>query len=378
MASSSGDGRAEAERLAQEQAALRRVATLVACERPPAEIFAKVAEEVGLLFDGDAALIQRYDPDGYAAVVGSWGQTLPVGSRWTLDEDGVAARVHRTQRPARVVSYEHAPGALGAHARKLGMGSAVGSPIVVNGQLWGVIGAVTSGAEPMPADTESRLAQFTELLATAIANVQARADLAASRARIAAAAYAERRRVVRDLHDGAQQRLVHIMLTLKLAQRAIDQGRPDASALLDEAIQHAQTATDELRELAHGILPAVLTDAGLGAGVSALASRTSIPVEIDVLVDRLPPVVEATAYFIVAEALTNAAKHAHAQRATVRANLENGSLQLVVRDDGVGGARADGNGLVGLSDRLAAVGGTLRIESPADGGTLIAASIPVR
>jgi signal transduction histidine kinase len=187
----------------------------------------------------------------------------------------------------------------------------------------------------------------------------------------------ERRRVVRDLHDGAQQRLVHTIITLKLARRALAQRQQTGPALVDEALDHAKAANVELRELAHGILPAVLTQGGLRAGVDALAARCAVPVETDVAVGRLPPAVEATAYLVVSEALTNVAKHARAGRATVAAGVEDGTLQVQVRDDGVGGARADGSGLLGMADRLAALGGQLRIESPAAGGTLIAADFPL-
>jgi signal transduction histidine kinase len=230
---------------------------------------------------------------------------------------------------------------------------------------------------PFPADTESQIAEFTELVATAIANTEARTELAASRARIVAATDEERRRVVRDLHDGAQQRLVHTVITLKLAHRALHGDERQLPALLTEALDHAEQATDELRELAHGILPTVLTQGGLRAGVQALASRMPVPVKIDVTVGRLPAAVEATAYFVVAEALTNVAKHAHAQRAGVAARVEDRTLGVRVRDDGVGGARREGSGLLGLADRLAVLDGRLRVESPLDGGTLVAADIPV-
>jgi signal transduction histidine kinase len=373
--------RADLERLAEEQAALRRVATSVARECPAEEILAKVAEEVGQILAADAVVIHRFEPDGHATAVGSWGklrEAIPVGSRWKLDGDSVASLVYRTQRPGRFDRYEHASGALAGESREVGLRSAVASPVVVNGRLWGAIAAGTSRAEPMPVDAESRIAQFTELVATAISNVQARSDLAASRARIVAAADDERRRVVRDLHDGAQARLVHTIVTLKLTRRELERYGADAAALVDEPLQHATTANDEIRELAHGILPSSLTHRGLGEAVWSLTSGTSIPVEIDIPVDRFPRVVEATAYFIVAEALTNVAKHAHAQHATITARLEDRALQVEVRDDGVGGARADGTGLVGLSDRLAALNGKLRVESPPGGGTVIAASIPVR
>ena len=231
--------------------------------------------------------------------------------------------------------------------------------------------------ESLPSDTESRVAQFTGLIATAISNIQARSDLAASRARIAAAADEERRRVVRDLHDGAQQRLVHTVITMKLTRDALRKDPATAPSLLDEALEHCERAVAELRELSHGIMPAVLTHGGLRAGVEALAARMPVPVEIDVDVGRLGPDVEATAYFVVAEALTNIAKHAGARRAAVTARLEDGGLAVQVRDDGVGGARADGPGLLGLVDRLAVLDGRLRVESPAGGGTLVAALIPL-
>jgi signal transduction histidine kinase len=219
--------------------------------------------------------------------------------------------------------------------------------------------------------------EFTELLATAISNTEARSELAASRSRIVAAADAERRRVVGDLHDGAQQRLVHTVITLKLARRALENATPDAPTLVTEALEQAMRANEELRELAHGILPSNLTSGGLRAGVEALATRAPVPVENSVTVGRLPAAVEATAYFVVAEALTNVAKHARAARAAVTARIEDGMLSVQVRDDGVGGARPDGNGLVGLADRVAALDGRLRVESPADGGTLVAAAIPL-
>jgi signal transduction histidine kinase len=247
---------------------------------------------------------------------------------------------------------------------------------MVGGSLWGALGAATEN-EQFPADAEQRMAAFTELVATAISNIQARSDLSASRARLVAATDEERRRVVRDLHDGAQQRLVHTVITLKLARRALEPNQAPGSELVAEALQHAERANVELRELSHGILPAVLTQGGLRAGVDALASRTPVPVTKDVSVDRLPAPIEATAYFVVAEALTNVAKHARAGHAEVKAWIEDHTLAIHVHDDGIGGARVDGSGLLGLADRLAALDGRLRIESPPDGGTLVAAAIPL-
>jgi GAF domain-containing protein len=377
---SNSEARVELARLAGEQAALRRVATLVARGRPSREVFAEVACEVGELLDAESAWMDRYDDDGKATVVASWGagaNELPVGTRFSPDGDSVVALVRRTGRSARVDDYARAAGYSGDIARKLGLRSGVGCPIVVGGRLWGAMLAGSARSEPLPADAESHVEEFTALVATAISNLQARSELAASRARIVAATDEERRRVVRDLHDGAQQRLVHTVVTLKLARRELESEGGGSLALVTEALNHAEEATAELRELAHGILPSVLTRGGLRAGVVALASRMPVPVDIGISVQRFPSAVEATAYFIVAEALTNVAKHAHAGRAQVTARAADGTLQVQVRDDGVGGARSDGGGLLGLADRLGVLDGSLRVESPSDGGTLIAANIPI-
>ena len=378
-AMSNTEARAEGARLAEEQAALRRVATAVATASAPVQIFAVVAEEVARLLDVEDAKIYRYEDDATATVVADWGTPdfiIAVGTRLALRGVNVASEVFRTGRPARLDDYSKATGPIGLRMRKLDVRVAVASPIVVDGRLWGCIVAATRKARPLPAGTELRIGEFTELVATAISNIEARSELAASRARIVAATDDERRRVVRDLHDGAQQRLVHTVVTLKLARRALEQGDEAAPTLLAQALDHAEQANVELRELAHGILPAVLTRGGLRAGVEALASRMPVPVVIRVSVGRLPAAAAATAYFVAAEALTNVAKHARAGRAEVTARVENGTLRVRVRDDGVGGARPDCSGLVGLGDRLAALDGRLRVESPPGRGTLVAADIP--
>jgi PAS domain S-box-containing protein len=372
------ESRDQLARLADEQAALRRVATLVARGAPPEDVFAAVANEIGRLLSADLANMCRYEADGTITFVASATERFPVGSRWPIGgERNIATLVLEKGGPARLDDYGEAMGALAEGIREDGIRSAVGTPILVEGRLWGVVTAGSRQEQPLPPDTEARLASFTDLVATAIANAEARAEVAASRARVVAAADEERRRVVRDLHDGAQQRLVHTIITLKGAQRAMQDGPEDGRALLDEALQHAEQATLEVRELAHGILPAVLTHRGLEAGVDALAARMPVPVEIDVTVGRLPAAVEATAYFVVAEALTNVAKHAHARHAEVSARIEDGTVRVQVRDDGIGGGRLDGNGLLGLADRLGALDGRLRVESPAGGGTLVAADIPL-
>ncbi len=262
--------------------------------------------------------------------------------------------------------------------REAGVRSAVGAPIVVEGRLWGVIIAASRQDEPLPAGTESRVEEFTELVATAISNVQAWSDLAASRGRIVAAADEERRRVVRDLHDGAQQRLVHTVLTLKLARRALEQGTDDAPGLVTDAINHAEQANTELRELVaghpatgpHARRPPRRPSTRWQRGCPCRSTSTSRSA-------GCPLPIEATAYFVVAEALTNVAKHARARSAAVGASIESDTLRVEVRDDGLGGARPGGSGLVGLRDRLAVLEGQLRVESPADGGTLVAADIPL-
>jgi signal transduction histidine kinase len=270
-----------------------------------------------------------------------------------------------------------ASGRIGDMARGAGVRSVVGAPVVVDGRIWGVLAAIWSDHGPPPEDTEERMARFAELLDTAIANADGRDQLTASRARVLAASDEARRRVVRDLHDGAQQRLVHTIITLKLAQQAVRDDRPGAKALLAEAVDTAERATAEVRELAHGILPSVLVHSGLRAGIDAFASRLDLPVEVDVSRERLPPDIEASAYFIVAEALTNVVKHARATRATVKAVVEDGALVLEVRDDGVGGADPEGHGLVGVDDRVDALGGRLQIESEAGGGTVLAIRLPL-
>ncbi len=364
--------------LASEQAALRRVATLVARESSPDVVFASVAEEVGRLLGVESTAMFRYEDGETFTVIANRGAPaarVAIGLRLPLGGRNIVSSVFRAAASARIDDYADATGAAGVEARAAGVRSAVGAPIIVDGRLWGAM--VAAAAEPLPRDTESRMGGFTELVATAIANIDARSELTASRARLVAAADEERRRVVRDLHDGAQQRLVHTVILLKLAQQALERHAADAPSLVSEAREHAERATHELRELAHGILPTALTTGGLRTGVAALASRMPVPVEIEIPADRLPAAIEATAYFVAAEALTNVAKHASAASAVVSARVEAGTLHVEVRDDGVGGARPDGGGLVGLADRLAAHDGRLHVESPAGGGTLVAAAIPI-
>jgi signal transduction histidine kinase len=368
-------------RLAAEQAALRRVATLVAQGVRPEKVLAAVAEEVVQLLAVDFAHMGRYEGDGTVTVVassGSTAETFRVGRRWKLGGRNLTTIVFETGRSARLDRYSDAFGALGAAGRELGIRSSVGTPILVEDRVWGVVTAGSTVEETLPTDLESRLENFTELAATAIANAQTRAELAASRARIVAATDESRRQIERDLHDGAQQRLVHAVIVLKLALRELADGDVNARQLVAEALGHAEQANSELRELAHGILPAALTRGGLRAGVESLLSRISLPVRTTVTAERLPPSVEATAYFIISEALTNVVKHAHATRAQVTARLERGELQVEIRDDGVGGAKGSHDtGLGGLRDRVSALEGRLGVVSPPDGGTSLLAQLPI-
>jgi signal transduction histidine kinase len=262
-------------------------------------------------------------------------------------------------------------------APESGVRAAVGAPIIVEGQLWGVMVASWTTVDSAPSDTESRMAKFADLLETAIANADTRDQLAASRVRLLTESDDARRRVVRDLHDGAQQRLVHSIITLKLARRALRGIDGEAKALLDEALAQAEKGNAELRELAHGILPAVLTRGGLRAGVETVVARIELPVDVDITDERFRAEIEASAYFIVAEALTNVVKHAQATSAAVTAWVENGELRVEVVDDGVGGADPTGHGLVGLSDRATALGGWFTVGPSPSGGTAVSATFPL-
>ncbi|WP_327002665.1 AAA family ATPase [Dactylosporangium sp. NBC_01737] len=369
---------AEFRRIANEQAALRRVATLVARGAGPDPVFAAVADEVGALFDADNTAIVRFEPDGDATVMGGFGvRRIEPGTRTRLDPrsamasvqaTGRAAHRHRVYSPLQSGPNEHAPAE--DH-------SAIASPIVVEGRLWGAIGAAARH-ERLGEDTEQRLADFTELVATAIANAESRAELTTSRARIVATADQTRRRIERDLHDGAQQRLIVLALQLRAAQADVPPQLDTLGQQLDQAVAEANSAADELREIAHGIHPAILTEGGLGPALRALARRSPIPVELGIrTVGRLPEQVEVSAYYVIAEALTNATKHAHASTITVTVDIDGTILRVTVHDDGVGGADfTHGTGLLGLKDRVEALGGRITLNSPHGEGTRLAVEIP--
>ena len=371
---------ADYRRIADEQAALRRVATLVAEGPPPTAVFDAVAIEMQRLLDADGVTLGRYEPGDAVTVVAhrGWeGWDLPAGTRFSHDGKSVTAEVRRSRRPARMEGFDAADGSIADYVRAQGLRSSVGAPIILEGRLWGVAVVYWTREESPPVDTEERIGQFAKLLETAIANADSREQLLASRARLLVAGDEARRRVVHDLHDGAQQRLVHAIVRLKLAKRALQDDDAEAESLVGEALDAVEQGNQELRELARGILPTLLTRGGLKAAVGAMATRLDVPTEVDIPDERFPAEIEATAYFIVAEALTNIVKHAHATRAKVATSLDHGMLRVEVRDDGIGGADPRSHGLVGISDRVAALRGRLELESPPGAGTTVVATLPI-
>jgi signal transduction histidine kinase len=332
---------AEAERTAERQTALRRVATAVAQGLPPGEVFATVTKELAYALRAQQAALFRYELDGTAVLVSAH------------DESGgdVADAVPRGGRTA---------------------------PIVVDGQEWGVAVVSSSRAQPFPADTETRLADFAKYVAMAVANAQARSDLTASRMRIVTAADDARRRLERDLHDGAQQRLVSLALKTRVTELSLPEDQAGLRDRLNEIVQGLSDVSEELRAISRGIHPAILSKGGLAPALRSLACRSTVPVELDVDVPgRLPDRVEVAAYYVVAEALTNTARHAHAEEVKVTVKADDGRLDLTIEDNGTGGADpSNGSGLIGLVDRVEAVGGHLWVNSPAGVGTSLAASIP--
>jgi signal transduction histidine kinase len=369
---------------AEEQAALRRVATLVARAALPDEVFDAVTAELGQLLSADVTALLRFDPDGMGTVIGAWSRTgveatTIAGQRFQLVGRNVSSLVFKTGEPARLDGYADSTGPIGDYARNLGVQASVGVPVSVEGLLWGAM-IVTSNGDPVPVDTEARLAGFTELVATALANAEARLALTASRARIVAAADTTRRRIERDLHDGAQQRLVSLALHLRHTVHASPPSETGPLiAEMDLVADGLTEVIDELREIARGIHPTVLAEGGLRPALGTLARRSAVPVRLDIGVDeRLPEPVELAAYYVVAEALTNTVKHAHATVIDVRAAAADSVLQVNVRDDGRGGADpTGGSGLVGLTDRVEALGGRLTFDSPPGGGTALQVVLPL-
>lgn len=375
--------RAELQLLADEQAALRRVAELVARGAATQQVFDQVTAEASRLLGDAPATLQRYERSGAEVVIVAQsrpeelGRSQPgftVGARVPVAGETARARVWRTGRAARIDSYD---GVAGREVLPVGIRANVSAPIHVEGRLWGVLSASSPGP-PLPPGTEERLTRFCELVGAAIANAESRGALKASRARIVASADDARRRLARDVHDGAQQRLVHALLRLKQARAGLEDADGTTAKRLDESLVQVEAANAQLRELAHGILPAALVRGGLRAGVLSLLRHTPLPVDAEVDVGRLPELVETTAYFVIAEALTNMIKHASASRARVRAETVGDRLEVEISDDGRGGADpARGPGLTGLIDRVEAVGGTMSVTSPPGAGTTLSISLPI-
>jgi signal transduction histidine kinase len=370
--------------LATEQAALRRVATLVASEVDPDEVFQRVSEEAARLLGTPAGTIVRYEGDeGSAVVVGGWAEEprrlIPVGSTVPLDGDTVISRVYRTGEPQRVTSYEESKGELARTLRSLGYRSAVAAPVNLGGRLWGAVVVGVTAREPLDERAEQRLCDFADLVAQAIANADAHEQLAASRARIVEVGDAERRRLERNLHDGAQQRLVALALQLRMVRAKLLNDSEGAGRLLETANVQLNEALEELRELARGIHPAVLTDHGLSRALEVLVERAPVRVDVAELPrERLPEPVEAAAYYVVAEAVTNAAKYAQASAVAVSVERSDSTVLVRVADDGVGGADpTGGSGLRGLADRLEALGGRLSVDSSPGAGTRVEAELPL-
>jgi PAS domain S-box-containing protein len=368
-------------RLAEQQAALRRVATLVAEGVQPAEVLAAVGEEVNRLLDAQTATIVRLEDDGTFTIVAHCGapvDALLVGTQLAPEPGWVVTAVIDTCRPARKDDYETMSEALPGVVRNLGVRSSVAAPIAVEGTLWGVI-VVGTLRERFPDDTEQRLEEFTEIAATAIANAATRAELAASRARVVAASDDTRRQIERDLHDGTQQRLVSLGLALRLAESTVPGELEETRRIIEGVATALNQVIDELREISRGIHPAILSEGGLGPALRTLARRSAIPVNLGVVIDgRLPEPLEVAAYYVVSEALTNATKHANATCMDVEATVRGNSLRLSIRDDGVGGANpTSGSGLIGLRDRVEALGGSIELNSPSGEGTHVTVFIPL-
>jgi signal transduction histidine kinase len=382
MARSLEASRDELHQLAEEQSALRRVATLVARGASPSDVFAAVVTEVCGLLGADVATLLRYEPADTATVVASHsdsGRETAVGARAAVEGENVVVMVFRTGRPARLEGTIRGSDGLAALSRGQEVHARIGTPIVVAGRLWGVMACAWSAPERMPIGVDDRVKEFTELVATAVANADGRAQLTASRARIVAAADDARRRIERDLHDGTQQRLVSLALELRGAEATVRPEQEELRAQLAHVARGLAAATEDLQRISRGIHPAILSEGGLGPALKTLARRSPIPVELNVRTDgRLPQAAEVAVYYVVSEALTNAAKHARASTVRVDVTARDTVVELSIRDDGVGGADAGrGSGLIGLADRVETLGGELEIASPVGSGTVLHVELPI-
>ena len=370
-------------RIADEQAALRRLATLVAHGAPSTEVFDAVAREVGQILGARHATVIHFEADNMMTVAGSWHQSVPeaamaVGSRWPIDPGTVSEIVSRTGAPGRIDAFE-GEGVLIKSLQRLEISPSVGCPIMIGRRLWGAVIASSTTPEPLPEGTERRIMDFTELVAAAIANAESRAELKASRARVVAAADETRRRIERDLHTGTQQRLVSLGLELRRLEAVVSPGSEEVEEGFAHMARLLDGAIEDLQEISRGLHPAILSKGGLERALTALARRSNVAVDLNVRADRrLAEHLEGTAYYIVSEALTNAVKHAHASMIQVDIVIEDMTIGLSVRDDGIGGADPGrGTGLTSLRDRVEALGGNIEIMSPVGAGTSVLAEIPI-
>ena len=371
---------AEVGRLAQEQRALRRVATLVASEATPEAIFSAVSQECARVLEVNASAVFRFEGDDTATIVGRQDRdgvgAFTVGDRIDADEQTAIGRARDTGLPARIDDYFALKTSVARTMIRIGYRSTVAAPIFVAGMPWGAVAIASQ--DILPPDSEARLGGFCELVSLAVASAQARADLRASRARLVKAGDEQRRKLERNLHDGAQQRLVALALGLRLAKGQLESDPDAAARTIGEASKELDRALEELREIARGLHPGALTDHGLLRALEALCTRLPMKVEIDVPEERLPEHVEATAYYIVSETLTNVAKHAHATHANVVISPDGGVLRFEITDDGRGGADPSaGTGILGLRDRAEAAGGSLFVVSPPGRGTTVTAVLPL-
>ncbi|MDV6276597.1 histidine kinase [Rhodococcus erythropolis] len=365
--------------LARQQASLRRVATLVALRAEPDDVHHAVAVELADGLDIEHVSVVRYDDDYFTILAArddtTTGERLIPGERFPVGGYNVCTIVATTGAPT-VIDFTTATGAIAGRLRGRGLRTGIGVPINVDGRTWGAV-IIGGTGRVLEGDVEDRLTDFADLLATAVYNSETRRELTRSRARVVAAADQARRTIERDLHDGAQQRIVSLGMELRGVQAAVPDGFEELRISLDRTVETLAQVNTDLRELSRGIHPAILSRGGLAPALKTLARRSPIPVVLTAeIVTRLPDSVEVAAYTVVAEALTNTAKYADASVVTIAAVSQEGRLDLTVSDDGKGGADADsGSGLIGLQDRVAAVGGTLTISSPVGGGTTLTVRI---
>jgi signal transduction histidine kinase len=366
--------------LAKQQAALRAVATLVARGAEPSEVYPVAVSELARGLGVEHVTFVAYDEDGVGVVLATRDSpdrtAMAVGERFPIDGNSISAQILRTGLPARLDDYSDAEGAIADRLRGLDVCAGVGAPVMVDGRVRGGLMVGSIVAEPLPPETEDQVGDFADLLATAIYNAENRAELRASRTRIVAAADQARRGFERDLHDSAQQRIVSLGLQLRALESSEEGAMREG---IDRAVSDLMEVNEHLQEISRGIHPAILSRGGLGPAIKTLTRRSAVPVALDADVDcRMPESIEVAAYYVVAEALTNTAKHAQASEIQIHASCGDGEFRMTISDDGIGGATTrDGTGLIGLKDRVEAVSGRLVIDSPVGAGTTLTMMIPL-